>query len=73
MVHSGKLKDLYRQLAADIEFGNIRIKEYTNKKYNIEPPLKKKDKVYLLKKNIKTKQSSIKLDFKKLGLFRISE
>jgi hypothetical protein len=34
---------------------------------------KKRDKVYLLRKNIKTKQPSIKLDFKKLGLFRISE
>jgi hypothetical protein len=51
----------------------MRIKEYVNKKRNIEPPLKERDKVYLLKKNIKTKQLSTKLDFKKLGLFRISE
>jgi hypothetical protein len=73
MVYSNKLKDLYQQLAVDIEFRNIQTKEYTNKKRNIELPLKKKDKVYLLKKNIKTKQLSTKLDFKKLGLFRISE
>jgi hypothetical protein len=39
----------------DIEVGNIRTREYANKKHNIEPPLKKKDKVYLLKKNIETK------------------
>jgi hypothetical protein len=31
------------------------------------------DKVYLLRQNIKTKQPSRKLDFKKLGLFRIIE
>jgi hypothetical protein len=42
MVHSNKLKDLYQQLVVDIEFGNIQTREYTNKKYNIKPPLKKK-------------------------------
>jgi hypothetical protein len=44
---------------------------YTNKKYSIGPPLKKGDKVYLLRKNIKIKRLSTKLDFKKLGLFEI--
>jgi hypothetical protein len=73
MVHNNKLKDLYQQLVVDIEFGNIRTREYVNKKYNIIPPFKKENKVYLLRKNIKTKQPSTKLDFKKLGLFRISK
>jgi hypothetical protein len=31
------------------------------------------DKVYLLRKNIKTKRLSSKLDFKKIGLFEILE
>jgi hypothetical protein len=35
--------------------------------------LKKGDKVYLLRKNIKTKRLSDKLDNKKLGLFKIKE
>ena len=35
--------------------------------------LKKGDKVYLLRKNIATKQLSDKLDHKKLGLFKITE
>ncbi len=35
--------------------------------------LKEGDKVYLLRKNIKTKRLSTKLDFKKLGLFRVTE
>jgi hypothetical protein len=73
VIYNNKLKDLYRQLVVNIEFGNIRITEYANKKYNIKPPLKKRDKVYLLRKNIKTKRLNTKLDFKKLGLFRISE
>jgi hypothetical protein len=33
--------------------------------------LKKEDLVYLLRKNIKTKWSSLKLDYIKLGLFKI--
>jgi hypothetical protein len=37
------------------------------------PSLKKGDKVYLLRKNIKTKRLSNKLNFKKLGLFEILE
>jgi len=37
------------------------------------PTLEEGDKVYLLRKNIKTKQPSNKLDYKKLGLFRIAK
>jgi hypothetical protein len=34
---------------------------------------KKKDKVYLIQRNIQTKQPSTKLDHKKLGLFKIKK
>ena len=37
----------------------------------MEPSLKEGDKVYLLRKNIKTKWPSSKLDFKRLRLFQI--
>ena len=37
------------------------------------PTLKEGDKVYLLRKNIATKRLSHKLDYKKLGLFRIAK
>ena len=37
----------------------------------MELTLKEGDKVYLLRKNIVTKRPSYKLDYKKLGLFRI--
>jgi hypothetical protein len=33
--------------------------------------LKERDKVYLVRRNIQTKQLSTKLDYKKLGLFKI--
>jgi hypothetical protein len=46
-----------------------RITTYANKKRLKKPTLGKKDKVYLLCKNIKTKQPSNKLDYKKIRLF----
>ena len=46
---------------------------YYNKKYSVGPMLKKGDKVYLLRKNIKTKRLSNKLDYKKLRLFIINK
>lgn len=49
-----KIKELYSQLHTQIKYINNRsIKQY-NKKYSIGPELKKKDKVYLKQKNIKT-------------------
>ncbi len=38
---------------------------------SIEPAFKEGDKVYLLWKHIKTKRLSTKLDFKKLGPFKV--
>ena len=37
------------------------------------PTFKRGDKVYLLRKNIKTKRLSDKLDFKKIRLFKVDE
>ena len=44
---------------------------YYNKKHSKVLVLKKRDKVYLLRHNIDTKQLNNKLDFKKLGLYKI--
>jgi hypothetical protein len=65
------MRQLYKQLAKDINFSNARTSEYTNKKCSIKPILKKRNRVYLLQKNIKTKRLSSKLDFKKIELFEI--
>jgi hypothetical protein len=46
---------------------------YYNRKHQIGPDFKKGKKVYLLHRNIKTKQPSTKLDHQKLGPFKIEE
>jgi hypothetical protein len=46
---------------------------YSNRKCQIGPDFKKGEKVYLLRRNIKTKQPSTKLDHQKLGPFKIKE
>jgi hypothetical protein len=65
------LKVFYKELVIDLVFFTKRILSYYDKYYNIKPILKKGDKVYLIQRNIQTKQPSIKLDHKKLGLFKI--
>lgn len=73
MVLAHKLQELHEQLAKDIDFRNLKIMAQANKKRSVGPPLEKGDKVYLLRKHIKTKRPSDKLDFKKLGPFEITE
>src|SRR5436190_2529855 len=65
------LKILHEQIHKDIEFANIRIAKSTNKKRVQEHSYKEGDKIYFLQQNIKTKRLSNKLDFKRLGLFRV--
>src|SRR6266568_944696 len=47
------------------------MKKYYNKKRSKGPDLKEGDKVWLLHKNFKSRQPSKKLDYVKLGLFKI--
>jgi hypothetical protein len=65
------LKVFYKELAADLVFFTKRAVSYYDTYYNIEPTLKERNKVYLIRRNIQTKQLSTKLDHKKLGLFKI--
>src|SRR5271165_753070 len=66
-----ELKKMQERLSIDIAFYNTRMSTYYNRKYSKALALKKGDKVYLLRRNINTKQLSDKLDFKKLGLYKI--
>ncbi|KIW86591.1 uncharacterized protein Z519_12803 [Cladophialophora bantiana CBS 173.52] len=50
-----------------------RMVSYVNKKRIEESLLEKRNPVYLLRKNIKTKRPSAKLDYTKLGPFRIKD
>ena len=66
-------KHIVESLQDEIEFQNQRRKQYYDNKRQVEPSLKKGDEVYLLRRNIATKRPSSKLDYKKLGPFRISK
>jgi hypothetical protein len=65
------LKVFHKKLAADLVFFTKRIVFYYDGYYNIKLIFKEKDKVYLIQRNIQTKQPNTKLDHKKLGLFKI--
>jgi hypothetical protein len=71
IVRTNNLQKLYKELKTDIKFINKRSALYYNSKRSIGPTLREGDKVYLLRKNIKTARLSDKLDYKKLGLFVI--
>ena len=58
-------------LKEDLEFIAQRTTKYVNKKRSKGLDLKKRGMVYLLRKNIKTKQLSNKLNYTKLGPFKI--
>ena len=62
---------LYQQLQSNIRFLNKRIANQANKKRVTGPTLKKGDRVYLQRRHIKTRRQNSKLDFLKLGLFKI--
>src|SRR5947209_17943620 len=55
----------------DVNFINKRMAYYYNQRHGKEPELKKRDKVYLLQKNIQTDRPNQKLDFKKLGPYKV--
>jgi hypothetical protein len=65
------LKVFHKELAIDLVFFTKKTMSYYDGYYSIEPMLKERDKVYLIQRNIQTKQPSTKLDHKKLGLFKI--
>jgi hypothetical protein len=55
----------------DLVFFTKKIVSYYDRYRSIKPTLKEKNKIYLIQQNIQTKQLNIKLDHKKLGLFKI--
>ena len=66
-----KMKDLHRMLKEELDFILKRTTEYVNRKRSEGPNLKEGGMVYLLRKHIKTKRPSDKLNYIKLGLFKI--
>ena len=68
-----KLHDLHGELQKELTFLNNRMKHYADKKRLKGPALKEGDKVYVARRNIKTKRPSDKLDWKKIGPFKIDK
>ena len=66
-----KIQELHKALKEDLEFITQRIAKHANKKRSKRLDLRKGGIVYLLRKNIKTKRPSDKLDYTKLGPFKI--
>ena len=67
IVQVDNIKALHEELALDIKFISQKSAAYYNKSRSMEPTLKEGDKVYLLRRNIKTERPSDKLDHEKLG------
>ena len=73
ILKADQLKKLHWQLSLDVQFIAYWVAMYYNQQHQEVPEFKKGDKVYLLRKNIKTQRPSNKLDFKKIGPFEIEE
>jgi hypothetical protein len=72
-VKVSKLKELHQELSAEIAFLAERMAKFANKGRSEGPDFKEGGTAYLLRRNIKTKRPSDKLDFKKLGPFKIEK
>jgi hypothetical protein len=65
------MKDLHEELSRDIKFITNKSLMYYNKKRIRGLTLSEGDLIYLLRKNIKIKRLSMKLDHTKLGPYKI--
>jgi hypothetical protein len=65
------MKNMYEEFSRDIEFIANKLSIYYNKKRIKELTLSRGDLIYLLWKNIKIKRLSTKLDYTKLGSYKI--
>jgi hypothetical protein len=70
-IESTELLSLHQELQKELSFVATKMTHYANKSRMKGPSLKEGDHVYLLRRHIKTKRPSDKLDHKKEGPFRI--
>jgi len=67
------LMNLYKDLYKTVKLVQKRMRKYYNLKKSEGPDLKEGNKVWLLYKNFKLRRLSKKLDYVKIGLFKIVE
>jgi hypothetical protein len=60
-------------LRDELEFVKTRMKQHYDKHRLEGPRLERGDKVYLISRNLRTNRLSRKLDFKKIGPFKVDE
>ena len=66
-----KMQKIHKKLKTDIEFLSHRSAFYYNQHYAEALTLKKRDKIYLLQKNIKITRLSSKLNYIRIRTFKI--
>jgi transposase InsO family protein len=67
------LRNIHKQLALDLADASATQAHFYNRKVKKAPRFKKGNQVWLLRRNIKTTRPSDKLDYKRLGPFRIAK
>jgi RNase H-like domain found in reverse transcriptase/Reverse transcriptase (RNA-dependent DNA polymerase)/Integrase zinc binding domain/Chromo (CHRromatin Organisation MOdifier) domain len=72
-IRAGRLQEMHDMLKETLEFVRDRMRVHYDKHRVEGPPLEEGDKVFLLTRNLHTKRPSRKLDFKKIGPFKIKK
>ena len=72
-VKAGQMHALHAMLKEELEFVRTRMKKYYDEHRLEGPRLERGDKVYLISRNLRTKRPSKKLDFRKIGPFKVEE
>jgi len=70
-IKTNKLRELHSSIQKDIEFLNIRMEMYYNRTHQEMPTVEEGGEVYLLTRNLRTTRPNKKLDFKKIGPFKV--
>ena len=69
---ASELTELHEEVRRDLDFTRWRMSVYANINRSEGPDLKEGDNAYLIRRNLRTKRPSDKLDFVKLGPFRVT-
>jgi hypothetical protein len=72
-VKADKMSSLHAMLKEELEFVRTRMKKFYDRTRLEGPRLEEGDKVYLISRNLRTKRPSRKLDFRKIGPFKIDK
>jgi hypothetical protein len=72
-IRAERLQEMQGMLRDTLEFVRERMRVHYDKHRVEGPPLEEGDKVFLLTRNLRTKRPSKKLDFKKIGPFKIAK